>query len=165
MANDPLDSRLRELTWRRQLSPADEDRLRSWMAAHPDAQTDWEIEKGLNEALDHLPDAPVPSNFTARVLQAAARHDASEARRADRRRWSWPLRWLPKASFAAVVLTSGVLAYHHFETTERSKRAESLVTVSEVSSLPGPDVLADFEAIQAMNQTPPADVELLKLFQ
>ncbi len=81
MSNDPTYNRLRELSWRRKLTGAEEAELRAWLAAHPDAQADWEAEAGLNAALGRLPDAPVPSNFTARVLQAVEREAAAELRR------------------------------------------------------------------------------------
>jgi len=42
--------------------------------------------------------------------------------------------------------------------------AQSVVTVSGVASLPGPKILKDFEAIRALDQTPP-DVELLRLLK
>ena len=49
---------------------------RAHLAAHPEAQADWEAEAGLNDALGRLPDVAVSSNFTARVLQAVEREIA-----------------------------------------------------------------------------------------
>jgi hypothetical protein len=43
--------------------------------------------------------------------------------------------------------------------------ARSVTLVSEIPSLPNPELLRDFEVIQALNQTPPADMELLALFK
>ena len=111
MTNDPIYNRLRELSWRRKLTAAEAAELQAWLAAHPEARADWEAEAGLNEALGRLPDAPVPSNFTARVLQAVEREAAAELRR--RRTWQVWLRWrwLPKAAVAAVVLGAGLVSY------------------------------------------------------
>ena len=64
--------------------------MRAWLAAHPEAQADWEAEAGLSEALGQLPDAPVPSNFTARVLQSVERESAAERRRRSRKWQLWP---------------------------------------------------------------------------
>ena len=101
MTNDPIYNHLRELSWRRKLTGAEEAELRAWLAAHPEAQADWEAEAGLNAALGRLPDVPVPSNFTARVLQAAEREAAAELRRPGWKWRVWPrLRWLPKVAFA-----------------------------------------------------------------
>ena len=73
MKNDAFLSLLRESSWRRKLTEAEQAELRAYLAAHPDARADWEMESALNAALTRLPDAPVPSNFTARVLQAVER--------------------------------------------------------------------------------------------
>src|SRR5262245_27418143 len=106
--NDPLEKKLREISWRRKLSPAEEAELRAWLATHPDAEAEWKAEAGLNEILERLPNAPVPTNFTARVLEAIEREEAAEARR---REWKWRL-LLPRAAVAAVIFTVAGLGYH-----------------------------------------------------
>ena len=70
MMNDSVYDHLRELSWRRKLTTSEELQLRAWLAAHPEAQADWEDEARLNEMLGLLPDAPV----------ARKRHDRAEAR-------------------------------------------------------------------------------------
>ena len=163
MTNNPLYHQLRELSWRRKLTAAEAAELQAWLAAHPEALADWEANVGLNEALGELADAPVASNFTARVLQAVERDAAAELGRQGRkwqvwRRW----RWLPRAAFAAVVLSAGLVSYQQVaKAARRVEYARSVAVVSEVSSLPGPDVLKDFDAIRVLNPTPPADEELL----
>ena len=96
MTNDPIYNHLRELSWRRKLTGAEEAQLRVWLAAHPGAQADWDTEAGLNSALGRLPDVPVPSNFTARVLQEVQSGAAAELR-LDERKWQFwrRRRWLP----------------------------------------------------------------------
>ena len=169
MTNDPRYQHLLELSWRRKLTPAEEAELQACIAAHPGAQADWEAEVGLTEALGRLPDAPVPSNFTARVLQAAEREAAAEARRKLAwLPWLTP-RWLPRVAFGAIVLGAGLLSYHEARDVRRDQRVStiglSLEKDSKVSPVPSPDILQNFDAIRAMNRTPPADVELLSLFQ
>ena len=78
MKGEPIQNPLRELVWRRKLTEAEHAGLR----AQPETQADLELESRLTEALARLPDAPVPSNFTARVLQAVERE---EVRGPDRR--------------------------------------------------------------------------------
>src|ERR1043166_4926015 len=96
-------NQLREQSWRRKLSPNEEAELRAWLAAHPEAQADWETEAGLTEVLNRLPNAPVPSNFTARVLQNIECDAAAEVRKRVPGR-NWFLRsWLAKAAAIAVV--------------------------------------------------------------
>ena len=65
MNTDPVNQRWRELAWRRRLTEAE---LAEWRAAHPESAPDAETEAALSDALAALPDAPVPSNFTARVI-------------------------------------------------------------------------------------------------
>jgi anti-sigma factor RsiW len=166
MTNDPIYNRLRELSWRRELTSAEEAELRAWLLAHPEAQADWEAEAGLNASLRRLPDAPVPGNFTARVLAAVEREAKAELRRRNGRWLIWPWRrWLPRMAFAVVVVGAGFVSYQKVEAANRRKLAESVAVVSAVSSLPSPDILKDFDAIQALNPTPPPDEELLLVFQ
>jgi hypothetical protein len=166
MTNDPIYNHLRELSWRRELSSAEEAELRNWLAAHPEAQADWQAEAGLNAGLGRLPDVAVPSNFTARVMQAVEREAVAELGRPRGKwlTWLW-LRWLPKAAFAAIIVGVGLLSFHQVQAGHRKKLAESVAAVSAVSSLPGSDILKDFDAIRALNPTPAPDEQLLAVLQ
>ena len=166
--NDPLYIQLRELSWRRKLTDAEEAQLRAILAAHPEAQADWEREAGLNQLLEQLPDVPVASNFTHRVLQAVEREAGGQSRAPTaRRRLCWPsFGWLPKAAVAAAVLCVGLLGYHHHRVTLRAQIAQSLPRVSSVISLSSPEVWENFDAINRLSRTPPAaDRELLALLK
>jgi anti-sigma factor RsiW len=167
MNNNPLYDRMREQRWRRPLTAAEAEELKSWLAAHPESRPDWAAEAGLGAALDQLPDVPVASNFTARVLQAVEREKASAERQPLG--WlapgTWWRRWAPRVALAGLLVTTGAISYRHFETARQAEVALSVATISDVSSLPSPEILKDFEAIQALNQTPPADEELLALLQ
>lgn len=166
MRNDPLFNPWREIGWRRKLTPEEEARLSEWLNAHPEAQADWESEAGLSDLLTALPNAPVPSNFTARVVQAAELEAMARNRDEGRARSSpWWGRWVPKAAMAAVVLAAGLLSYDHFQSARRAEWAQSVATVSEVASVPSPEVLKDFDAIDALSSALPADEELLKIMQ
>ena len=166
MTNDPIYNRLRELSWRRPLTAPEQAELRAWLAAHPDAQADWAIEAGLNHALGRLPDVPVPSNFTARVLQAAQREAAAELHRPAVHWLAWPrLRWLPRVAFGAIVVSAGLVTYHQVQATHRKNLVKSVATVSAVSSLPSPEILRDFDAIRALNAAPAPDEQLLAVLQ
>lgn len=166
MSQDLLYHRLRELSWRRKLTDAEEAELRTWLAAHPEAQPDWEVEAGLNEALEGLPDAPVASNFTARVLQAVELEAAREARRPGWtwRVWEWPVGWLPKAALAALLLGAGFFSYEHTRPRTPPHRAEYIQRLAEVSA-DNPAILEDFDTIRALNRPAPPDRELLALLK
>jgi anti-sigma factor RsiW len=149
------------LAWRRKLAPAEEARLQEWLAAHPEDAADWEAETTLNGSLARLPDASVPSNFTALVLQEVQR----QRRPGSTRPWWLRLAWLPRVAFVGVVVGLGVFTYHQVQESERREFVRSVSVLSQVASVPSPEILKDFEAINVLDRTPPADEELLKLLQ
>ncbi|MGA2867506.1 MAG: hypothetical protein ABSF95_23790 [Verrucomicrobiota bacterium] len=167
MTDDRTYEQWRELGWRRKLTPAEQAQLRAWLAAHPEAQADWAAEAALNRALGRLPDVPVPGDFTARVLQAVERETAaaSRPRSGPWLAWRRPLAWLPRMAFAAIVLGASLLSYHQVLAFQRAQLARSVAAICEVVSLPSPQILTNFEAIQVLDPTPPADVELLQLLR
>jgi len=158
------DNPLREKSWRRKLTPAEAAELEAWLAKHPESQADWEAELHLTEGMSRLPDAPVPSNFTARVLQAVESASVAESRREPR--WKWSLRLLlPRAAVVAVVLGTGLLTYHQHTMAIAEHRIELARRVKTASALP-PEVLQDFDTIQKMGPaTAGPDRELIALMQ
>lgn len=163
MGTDPINDKFRELSWRRKLSGSDERELREWLAAHPEAQESFELEVGLTEALRKMQDAPVASNFTARVLQAVERETMAGARKERTRPSLWRRlpRWLPKMASAAVVITAGLFGYHYYSNAARVELARQMAEFR----LPDPEILTNFEAIRIVSQTPAPDEQLLALFQ
>lgn len=163
MKNDAFLSKLRETGWRRNLTEAEQAGLRARLAADPEAGVDWEMESALNAALDRLPNVPVPSNFTARVLQAVEREAARH------RGWSWNWNWhvlVPRVAFAAVVVAFTGLAIHHHEIySQRVAFAKSVALVTGGQPVPSPEALENFDAIRRMSQPQHADDELLALMQ
>ena len=160
MKNKPLQNSLRELLWRRQLTDAE----RAGLQAQPEIQVDLEIESRLSEVLARLPDAPVSSNFTTRVLQAVER-ESMRPRTTD---WSWSWTWhvlVPRMAVAVVVIAfAGVGIYHNELNTRRAALAKKVVLMAAVQSMPSVDALKNFNAIQRMSQ-PHADDELLALLR
>jgi hypothetical protein len=164
MKNDPLSTRFRELAWRRKLSPAEAEKLRAWLAAHPEAQEDWDAETGLSEALDRMPNVPVSDNFTARVLQSVEREGDATGRPAHagwRMALLW-MKWLPRAAAAGLAVSAVFLGVQHHR---RAEYARNVVMLSNISSLPGPAVLENFDLIHGLHPGPAPDEELLKAFQ
>ena len=161
MNNDPDYQRLRELAWRRRLTEAE---LAEWRAAHPQAAAEAEAEAALSDALAALPDAPVPSNFTARVLQVVEGEVGRPSLR--KRDWFWVWRVLvPRAAVASLVVGASLFAYHRHQAAQRIAVGVSIRTVAGVQSLPSPQILEDFDVIQRLDTTPPADRELVAWLQ
>ena len=160
MKNEPLQNQLRELAWRRKLTDAEKAGLR----AQAEAQADLELESRLSEVLARVPDAPMPSNFTARVLQAIEREQARDART---RGWSWHWRVLaPGVAVAVAVVGLASLVYQRHALDKRAELARDIVLLAQAQPVPSVEALKNFDAIQRMSQTTPrADDELLALLQ
>jgi hypothetical protein len=167
MKNDPYYHNLLEISWRRKLTEAEQAQLRAWLAAHPEKQADWEVEAGLNAALGRLPDALVPTNFASRVMQAVQREKTGHRQPSLvlSRFWLWRLRWLPRAAFAAFLLGVALFSYREVRAARRAEIARSVAAIGSVPSLPSPQILKDFDAIWAMDPSPPPDEELLMLLK
>ena len=164
MGTDPFYEKLQEISWRRKLNRAEERELREWLTTHPEAQESLELETGLTEVLGKIPDVPVASNFTARVLQAVERDEKAEARaqKSQGNIWRRLPRWLPKVASATVVVIAGLLAYVH-----NSDEVKQHVAAQRVAGipLPSPEILTNFDAIRIVSATPAPDEQLLALFQ
>jgi hypothetical protein len=163
MNPDPVYERLREIGWRRKLTAAEQVELRAWLAAHPEAAAEVAADTALSEALGRLPQAPVPSNFTARVMQAIERETAAAGRPPHARAWWWR-RFAPRLAAAMLVLLVGLLVYQHGETRKREELAQGLALVAEAAPLPDVTVLEDFDAIRSMTtEAAAADESLLAM--
>jgi anti-sigma factor RsiW len=149
MENSPSD--LRESLWRRKLTDAERAGLR--------AQPELELEARLTGALAKLPDPPMPSNFTLRVLEAVELEEKKTAR--SRRHWDWR-RLLPRIAVAAAILVlAGVGIQRHETNLKRLALAQTLAQLAETPPPPSADVLENLDAIQRMGQSVHADSELL----
>lgn len=162
---DQTNQRLRETAWRRKLTGAEEADLHGWLAAHPEAQDDWEDEVALSKLLTQLPDVPVPSNFIARVLHAVEREESARNReRSPRRAWV-PRIWIPRFALVVILAAAGWFTFQWHARVQRLKLAQSVAAVADVRSLPSPQFLEDFDAIRSLRPMPPADQELLALMK
>ena len=161
MKDNEFHSQLRESGWRRKLTEVEQAGLDAWLAANPDARADWEMESALSAALTRLPDVDVPSNFTARVLQAVDRAEVQP------RGWHWNWhRLMPRVAFAVGVMSFAGLSVHHHEIyRQRAALAKTVALVTVGQPVPGPEALENFDAIRRLNQHQPADDELLALMQ
>jgi negative regulator of sigma E activity len=170
--NEILFNELREAGWRRALTPAEQAQVVEFLAAHPQAQAAWEEDLVLSEHLRGLAPAPVSSNFTARVLQAAAAELAREERAARpvyaHKGGAWFVRglwrgWLPRFAVASVVLVVGLGGIYQQRAYSRAQTARHVALVAGVLAVPGPERLRDFEVIRAL--PPDTDDDLLAALQ
>lgn len=156
---------LTEMAWRRGLSPGEQARLRQWLAGNPQARRDWECEAALTRALNRLPPAPVSSNFTALVMQAAQRAPA----RGGWRGWLDLDSWLPRGWRARVALGTAMvclslmtaLEYQAVE-IQRQRTARELASVGKLATLQPVDWLQNFHTIESLSRVEVADDALLE---
>ena len=119
------------------------------------------LEARLNAALRRLPDAPVPSNFTARVLGAI---DLEENDSARSHGWNWRLLFPRVAVAAAVLLFAGVSIDRYEVHSHRVALVKNLALVASAKT-PSVDALENLDAIQGMSQSGHADNDLLAVLQ
>jgi anti-sigma factor RsiW len=165
--NEVRKEELMRLSLKHELTPEEESRLEACLAADPEARAHWEEDRGLSRALQSLPDVPLSSNFTARVLQTLELEERSERRR-FRLRVPWPrLSW---GLAAGLLACAGI--FYEYRVIKGGQFAEAVKDVSrELAALPAPEALEDFDAINHMRQAAvhsvavTADDDLLKAFQ
>jgi len=146
----------RELVWRRPLTDAESKALGK--------VPDLELEARLTDSLTQIPDAPVPSNFTALVLAAVEREDALKTAPLLFR-WNWRV-FLPRViATAAILVFTGTIWERYEIKSQRSILAQNVAQVASVKPIPSFDALYNFDAIQRMSQPVAADKELLALMQ
>jgi negative regulator of sigma E activity len=156
MKDEPTE--FRERLWRRKLTDAERAALR----AQPEMSAAMEIESRLSASLAKIPNAPVPSNFTARVLSAVELEESRQSRK-----WNFQWNWralLPRITVAAAVVLFAGLTFHHYElASQRNTLAKHIALVAE-TPMPSEEALKNFDTIQRMSQ-PRADEELLALLK
>lgn len=169
--NDSLYKALLETSWRRKLTPEEDARLQEYLVTHPEAQAEWEEEAALNFHLERLPDAPLSSNFTARVLQEVELEEAREKKEYSFSVGSWWQRWIKRhlPQTATVMLLFALLAFgfqQHKASTRRQVADSVGKFYSATAVFPMPEVFGDFEVIHQLGQVQPvSDEELLAALQ
>jgi negative regulator of sigma E activity len=122
------------------------------------------IQNELRELLSRLPDTPVASNFTARVLAAI---DHEEAQAAQLRSWTlnWRRLW-PRVAMVAAILIVAAVGLQRYETdSQRIALAKNVALLAAAQPPPSVDVLVNLDTIQRMSRPAHADGELLAVLQ
>lgn len=156
MNGEPIQDPLREVVWRRRLTETE----RIELSGQSRSGADLNLESRLTEVLGRLPDAAVPSNFTARVLQAIDRQELESAREERGYRRTWRLLFPRMAAAALVVAVAGLAIERHELNEHRAQLAQSIAA----QPMPSVEALKNFNAIQRMSR-PHADEQLLALLQ
>ncbi|HTG45687.1 MAG TPA: hypothetical protein VK633_14285 [Verrucomicrobiae bacterium] len=148
---------LRESSWRRPLTPAEDAQLHAYLAARPEAQPDWESDAALNQLLSELPNVPLASNFTARILSALDQQPPPQAESWWRRPWRAPL--FPRLAWATGLICVGMttLSIYHYQTRKELGRGLDLIAAAMPAE---PAILEDFDTIQRWAKGPPIDQDL-----
>ena len=146
--------KLLEESWRRKLTPDEQARLQAWLSSRPEVQADWQAEAALTGLLRNLPDAPLASNFTARVLRAVEAEQARRTRRSPLAAWweDWAKMFAPKVAWAAVVVLLGLAAFQEYRYVSQARIAHDLARIPVGASVPSPEILRDFDSIQQFSQ-------------
>ena len=164
MNHDPTETRMRELSWRRQLTSAEQAELRVWLEANPEAAAQWQEEAALNELIERLPNAPVSSNFTARVMEEIEREAAAAERQHAQSPW-WQRVLLPRLAFAAIALAAGLFVYQRNRAVKEERMVAPMIAVSGTKDVLSLEVLQDFDPIAELGPRVQPDTELLSLLQ
>jgi hypothetical protein len=155
---DVRNDELIRLSMKPALPPDDEARIEAFLATHPEARATWEEERALGRALQALPDVPVSSNFTARVLQAVDLEGTRAGREQTKR--GWLRAFWPRLSWAGLATLLAFFFVHEVRVRKQAQVAGDVILISKDSSkLPSAEVLRDFDAINQMRAA--SDDELL----
>lgn len=158
--NEGEFQKLIETSWRRRLTDAELAALNDHLGERFEDKARWEEETVLNQMLGNLPDAPVSTNFTSRVLQAIDR-ETDRTISGTSRIWEWVrFNWIPRAALVIFLLAGGAFSVQQHR---RAQVARDVAAVSSAAKVP-PQWLQDFDAINRLNP-PPVDNELLAALQ
>lgn len=163
MKPDPLSQKLRETAWRRRLTPAEQAEWQAWLAAHPEAQAEAELDAALDVVLHSQKAAPVSSNFTARVMQAIEADARREVRPIVQPR-AWWRKLVPRVALAALVLAVSALAYRQHLVGKQKELAGAAREIAGAQALSSAAIIEDFDVIRSLTPaTAMADEKLLAL--
>jgi hypothetical protein len=161
LMKDPTSHELIARALRRELTAAEQQNFERILRQDGEFRAEWEIEQSLEKALDNLPNAPVSSNFTSLVLQAALREEPREA--VTGRNW-FQMAYAKLAAGLAFVAVVSLVLVQNRESAKRQDLAQTVNAFHQVASAvtadqnPPTEVFQNFEAIQRLSL--PAESEL-----
>lgn len=149
--NDVRKEELIRLSMKRELTAEEESNLDKWLAGEREAQAQWEEEQALSRAIHSLPDVPLSSNFTSRVLQAVEVEETGAARKVRSGR-GWFRFLLPRTGWAVAAAALVALGIYNRPTKQKDMDRALASLPIDFAKLPAPDALADFDAINQLRQ-------------
>lgn len=150
-----------ETLWRRELTADERALLELHLTGDEDQRLFFEEEEGLSRLLAGVSDAPLSSNFTARVLTAVQLEAARTARAGGAfgmagswRRFAGCFRrsWTTQTAVAGLMLAVGLSAFYGIKSYHRHQLIQTLATVTKVPTMPEIEVLQDFDAIRHLGR-------------
>ena len=169
--NDAAFNQLLATALRRKLTAEEAAQVQACLARDPLAKAVWEEEMALTQLLNRLPDAPLASNFTARVLQAVERDSPPPWHAPGRFRWFGLRRPVHQCAAAFLAVLLSLLGYWQYQSVRRERMALALHklashfdTPSTVVALAPDELWKNFDAINRLPQTQ-SDEELLAVLK
>ena len=161
------DNEWLRLSLKAELTPEEESRVEAWLARQPHERAGWEEARALGRALQLLPDAPVSSNFTARVWEQIDAEEARTTRAARSAGHEWWRVLLPRLGWATAAVALTVVGTQGFRVSQQKQLARDVSFVGhDLSLAPAPELLQDFDAINQLRQVAAgSDDELLTALQ
>lgn len=168
--NQPQLDQLIELARRRVLTGEELARLNALLEANPAAWPDRNAELALTRLLTRLPDAPLASNLSSRVMREIEIVEAATGRASPFPAWLTLRGWVGRLAGATAVIGLSVAGWMQYQSWQRAEFARGIATISEVAAVPSVEVLRDFEAIHTFVRVPSAieveaDTSLLAALQ
>lgn len=161
MNSDPAYQRFREIAWRRPLTEQEQVEWQAWLTAHPDALAEAELDTALDRVLSQCAPAPVPSNFTVRVMKSIELADP-HSRRAKRQENWWRM-LVPRFAILVLVACVGLFGYYHYVNQRQAELAVAARQLAKAHALSDPVVIEDFDVIRGLSPTVTVDEGLLAL--
>ena len=160
MMNQPSEYEdLLSIRWIRELNGWEQGRLARLMSADPKWKARWEEDMAVLAAVRRLPDVPVASNFTSRVVAAlpCAPDESGPAlllppKRSWFRRLSWAPKWGLGFGFAAMLALA--VFYGEYKRAKSMRLVESLTVITESETAPTMEESKHFEFIQELAPVP-----------
>jgi hypothetical protein len=157
--NDPALQQLLETSWRRELTPEEQARLRALLETCPEVDGAWQAEASLTRLLRRLPSPAPSSNFTRQVLSALETSEDATGLSLALRWWHrWTAAPWARIAWAAAALLLVLAAFQQYHVSSRNRLVHTLARLPEVATLPSPESLLDFDAIQQLGRVPPSPV-------
>ena len=147
---------------KRELNNNELDQIQDLLDRNPNEMADFDA---VDQLLTELPNVRVSNNFTSLVMNEACREISLKGGADKFASLSWlrfftsqyrPIQWM---GFASLCFFMGILIYESRLSQDRLNMLESVQLVADLTEI-APELLVDFEMINAINHSDPIDEEL-----